>query len=359
VAKIIAFPRDDIAYNECLYAAVKELGVEVENGAWAGRWLHQHVAPGDLIHIHWPSFSYFESGSRWRTYENLVRFCAVLMLLRLRGARVVWTAHNLYPHEGGRGEWTHRFARKVVIAAAEKIFAHGNTASRILQAEFGIPRAKLVEVPHGNWIGYHPHTISKATARQALGIEPSTFVYCMVGACRPYKNIEALVDAFRQLDGNCFLLIAGKFASQDYQSRIEQLLEQLPSARFRLDAKFIASDEMQRYLLASDALVLPYTEILTSGSAMLGLSFGVPVIAPNIGSLADVITRDCGILYDAAVPDGLVQAMEQIRRESYSADAILTYARSFEWSTSARVLATVLRETEPEKPAYRSGVTST
>jgi beta-1,4-mannosyltransferase len=359
VAKIIAFPRDDIAYNECLYAAVKDLGVVVENGAWAGRWLHKNVAPGDLVHIHWPSFSYFDSGSRWQTYKNLARFCAVLALLRLRGARVVWTAHNLYPHEGGRGEWTHRFGRRVVIAAAEKIFAHGSSAKRILQTEFGIPPQKLIEVPHGNWIGYHPHTIGKAEARKTLGIDPATYVFCIVGACRPYKNIEGLIDAFRRIDGNCFLLIAGKFQSQEYQIRIEQLLAQLPSARFRLDAKFIATNEMQRYLVGSDALVLPYTEILTSGSAMLGLSFGIPVIAPNIGSLADVITNECGILYDVTTQDGLLQAMEQIRRQTYSTTAILNYARSFEWTKSAQALVEVLHETAGVKPGYRSGVTST
>jgi beta-1,4-mannosyltransferase len=336
--RVFAFPKSGIAYNECLYAAAAQKGLTVQEGVWAGRWLLSHVSAGDIVHIHWPSFLYYDASSPFNKLRSLARFFLLYAIVRWRSGRIVWTAHNLYPHDGGRREWSHRLVRRFIARSADMIITHGPSAKATLKSEFGVADNKIAEVPHGNWIGYHPHTVTKDAARQALGIPASTYVYSIVGACRPYKNLEALIAAFKRLDGDCFLLIAGRFQSNDYQTRIGQLLAQLPASRFRMDAGFIANEKVQNYVVASDTLVLPYTEILTSGSAMLGLSFGVPVIVPDIGGMADVITEQCGLLYDAKAKDGLFRSMMQIRSREYSAPAILEYARRFDWSTSAEAL---------------------
>ncbi|MFX9042583.1 hypothetical protein ABTN45_19050, partial [Acinetobacter baumannii] len=91
---------------------VRGCGVDVQEGIWAGRWLLRHLGPGDTLHLHWPSYFYYHPSSRWRSLVSLLRFFAISSLLRLRGARIVWTAHNLYPHDGARAEWMHRLARR-------------------------------------------------------------------------------------------------------------------------------------------------------------------------------------------------------------------------------------------------------
>jgi glycosyltransferase involved in cell wall biosynthesis len=343
VPKIIAFPRNGIAYNECLYAAVEDLGIEVANGIWAGRWLLANVRAGDVIHFHWPSFLYYDEHSTLNTLWGLTRFFLLYSIIRMRGGRVIWTAHNLYPHDGGRHEWSHRLVRRFITRNVDVIVAHSPSARTILEAEFGISDENIVEVPHGNWIGYHPFTTTKAEARKALGIPPTAYVYCIVGACRPYKNLEALIAAFKRVNGDCFLLIAGQFQSAEYKATIDRLLTHLPSTHVRMEARFIDNEEVQYYVVAGDALVLPYTEILTSGSAMLGLSFGIPVIAPNIGGMADTIIEESGLLYDANDPDALVKAMRQIRNRDYSAATIIEHARRFDWAKSAQAFVAAVR----------------
>jgi beta-1,4-mannosyltransferase len=336
--RVFAFPMKGIAYNECLYAAAAKKGLTVQEGVWAGRWLLSNVSAGDIVHIHWPSFLYYDPSSAFNKLRDLARFFLRYAIVRLRRGRVVWTAHNLYPHDGGRNEWSHRLVRRFIAASADLIIAHGPSARAALKSEFGVTDDKIVEVQHGNWIGYHPHTVTKEAARRALDIPANAYVYSIVGACRPYKNLEALITAFQRLGGDCFLLIAGRFQSKDYQTRIERLLSHLPASRYRMDAGVIPNDKIQNFVVASDVLVLPYTEILTSGSAMLGLSFGVPVIVPNIGGMADVINDTCGLLYDAKTDDGLLHAMQDIRSRRYSSAVILEYARSFDWMTSAEAL---------------------
>jgi glycosyltransferase involved in cell wall biosynthesis len=58
--------------------------------------------------------------------------------------------------------------------------------------------------------------------------------------------------------------------------------------RVRLMLRYIETHEIERYLMASDLVVLPYSEILNSGSAFLGLSFDRPILVPDAGALPEL-----------------------------------------------------------------------
>jgi beta-1,4-mannosyltransferase len=93
--------------------------------------------------------------------------------------------------------------------------------------------------------------------------------------------------------------------------------------------------------------VLTYRDILTSGAVMLALSAGVPVVAPRIGGMCDVVTDKCGILYDAEAAGGLAEAMREVRKRSYSPQDIIAHAMTFDWKVSARKLIDVAARVHP------------
>ena len=129
--RIISFPLHGNAYTECLGAALCDLGVEVIEGQWSGRWLLATVKRGDVALFNWPSFHYFYPRSRRRTWYAFLKFCLFLVAMRLRGCAVVWTAHNLYPHDGGNRLRVHRLARRVMVACSRvvsraRIDSHGH-----------------------------------------------------------------------------------------------------------------------------------------------------------------------------------------------------------------------------------------
>src|SRR5690606_39862414 len=53
----------------------------------------------------------------------------------------------------------------------------------------------------------------------------------------------------------------------------------------------IPDERIQVFLNAADLVVLPYTEILNSGSALLPLSFRRPLLVPERGSMAELRQR--------------------------------------------------------------------
>ncbi len=61
--------------------------------------------------------------------------------------------------------------------------------------------------------------------------------------------------------------------------------------RIKLDLRRIPSNEVQLLFSAADLVVLPFSDIMHSGSAMLALSFDRPVLVPARGSLPELQMR--------------------------------------------------------------------
>jgi beta-1,4-mannosyltransferase len=341
-ARVFAFTAGD-PYTSCFNAALRAIGVDVVEADWSGRWLLGKVRRGDLLHLHWPSFMYEPSGSRIRVAWRLLRFAALLSLLRARGAHIVWTAHNLYPHDDGRS-LANRIGRRIVVRLSSWVCVHGPKAMECVQAEFGIPSAALVLLEHGNWIDYYSNTVTRELARKRLDLPRDGFVYLFVGLCKPYKNLELLVRSHAALADASLLWIVGSFQSDDYREQVQQAVALADTARVTVLDAFVASADLQLYLNACDAVVLPYREILTSGAAMLALSFGRPVVGPRMGALEELVTEDCGVLYDPQDAGGLVEAMQTVKRRHFEPGRILARARQFSWTRSAESFVRAVRD---------------
>ena len=154
--------------------------------------------------------------------------------------------------------------------------------------QFPQAQPKLALIQHGHWVDYYPHTQTKLQARRKLGICPQSYVFLFIGLCRIYKYIPGLIEAICKLPSNALLLIAGRFQRDDYQRKVltmaksDKLIKTFPG--------YMPDQELQDYLSACDCLVLPYLEILTSGSAMVALSFGRPVVSVKMAFLKDIVT---------------------------------------------------------------------
>ncbi len=339
---IAAFPRGTTSYTDCFNDSLQAQGARVIDGIYSGRWFLTHAAEIDAFHFHWPSFMYFKSGETVGNWRRLIKFAVFLVYFRMRGKHVFWTAHNLYPHDGGRDLRVHRAGRLLMRLLATRVFVHGAAAADIVHARLAIARRKLSLIEHGHWINYYLNSCSQSEARAQLGLQQASCVFLFIGICKPYKNLEYLIDTFQALPDGPTLVIAGKFQSSVYRERVEQLIARKPR-NIQLHARFIADDELQVFLNAANCVVLPYSEILTSGSAMLALSFGKPVIAPRLGCLVELIKPECGLLYDSERADGLHDAMQAFNAERFSISRILEQARGFSWERSAATLIEACR----------------
>jgi beta-1,4-mannosyltransferase len=338
--RIIAFPKSGHPYNELFYRAVESERIPVLEGDWSGRWIWSNVRPGDVAHLHWPSHAYESRGGRLRLLRSFVRWAALVALFRLKRVRIVWTAHNLLPHKRSDPPIIDILGRHLLISLADLILVHGANAASELVARFPAARDKLVLIPLGNWIGYYPVAHARDAARAELGISPSSFAFLFFGLCAPYKNLDGLVRAFRELPGDVVLLIAGRFQERSYQDEILGLAG--ADVRVRIYPVFIPDADVHIYLLAADAVVVPYRETLTSGTAMLALSFGRPILSISRGFLKDIVTPEVGLLFSPEHQGALPRALAEMSARHFDEQAILEHARRYTYEDAARRLVGAL-----------------
>jgi glycosyltransferase involved in cell wall biosynthesis len=231
----------------------------------------------------------------WNRPSPLVaglRALAIVALMRLaglRGIRCVWTIHNLQSHE----RYHPRIERWFWAAFTRRLdgYIALSTLGRDLARERfpALRRIPGFVVRHGHYRGAYPATVSREDARRRLGLPggSETRVLAFVGRIRPYKDVPRLVRCLGASDDpDLRLVVAGRPSSATLEREVRDAA--VGDERVRLFLGRIPEDEIQLYLRAADAVVLPYQEILNSGSALLALSFDRPVLVPDRGAMGEL-----------------------------------------------------------------------
>lgn len=252
-------------------------------------------AHADIIHIHWQENFLNKNLDRSVKYNTDAELSSVNTLGQhwKQSVKYVWTCHNLHPHGTYNKPSLQRFVQQL-----DGIIVHNRYSQLQFQQHFG---CGSVLIPHGHFIDAYADGVSKVIARKRMGIAADKKVLLHFGAVKPYKKVPRIIQQFKDVPGDDWmLLIAGHVHGVN-----EKQLQQLVAAdkRVRLCIGFVQPADVQVYMRAADALVLGYDAITTSGSAILGMSFDLPVIAPNLPPLRELIKA--GAFYNHHLAEAL------------------------------------------------------
>jgi beta-1,4-mannosyltransferase len=307
----------------------------------------------DLWHIHWPDFAMRAEGVR-AAYRAL-KFLGVISLARLLGTRIIWTAHNLTPHERS-GRRVVDFYWKRFVRRIDGVISLTSAGVPELLGRFpGLEGKPLAITPHGHYRDFYPTPPSREEARAALGIPPGATVFLYFGLIRPYKNVPELVRAFSKLeDANARLIICGE---------PRRVNEQTIMSEWKADPRVmpklgrIPEEEVAVAFAGSDLVVLPIRRPFNSGTLMLALSFARPVLigwSPTVSEIRDLVGGAWIHTYEHDLtPEGLRRAAATLDRTGGSPDL-----SDFEWEPIAsatlrlyqRVLGPTDNHSAPEAP---------
>jgi glycosyltransferase involved in cell wall biosynthesis len=174
---------------------------------------------------------------------------------------------------------------------------------RELLADFEVAPERVSVIPFGINDTNRKTDLDGIGARTKLGLGSKEKIVLFFGQIAPYKGLHLLVDAFAMLIRSLpdvRLVIAGKVkkGEEEYWKTIQAEI-----SRSDLDDRVIAriehipDDEVEIYFKAADVVALPYVQIFQSGIPFLAYSFGLPVIATDVGSLReDVIEGATGMI---------------------------------------------------------------
>ncbi|MEZ4865063.1 MAG: glycosyltransferase [Caldilineaceae bacterium] len=325
-------------YGGLLARGLAAAGVELVAGyakEFNRAWVEANRGVVDVLHINWPHTLYDAPELAERVARG-AEFIANLALARELGYKVVWTVHNLFPHDSQNHELD-RLIRLALVQYCTALIVHCEEARRLVQHHFQRTE-KVFVIPHGHFIDAYPNSISRAEARRQLDIGDDRFVYLFFGNVRRYKGLEQLLATFHELpDPNSVLLLAAKVFNAYGDDFVEQARQRDPRIIIR-SSRFFANEEFQLFFNAADVGVLPFVDVLTSGSTITALSFGLPVIVPAVGCLPELVDDRVGICYDQQKADALPAAMRAIQQRDLTPlrQAAYVRAQSLDWVTIGR-----------------------
>lgn len=309
--RIACYPNTE-RWNDNLMLNLMNAAIERHGGTFASPrsdfldwdWLWANRKDVDVIHLHWTAWHYLRESAIQSSWA-MIKFVIKLVLLRLSGYRLVWTMHNVYPHERPY-PFLDVVGRLAVAHLANAVVVHCNQGRAELRKRF-FRKSNVYMAYLGHFIDVHPCDVSPGEARRCLGVEAHAKVLLFFGAIRPYKGLDSLIRVFAELNEPDLRLIIAGVAWPKHIDKLTVLAA--ADDRISVIPELIPAEDAQIYFAAADIVVLPFAEILTSASVLTAMSFAKPVVAPAMGCLPEIITADCGILYDPAAEGGLQEAL--------------------------------------------------
>jgi glycosyltransferase involved in cell wall biosynthesis len=251
----------------------------------------------DIVHVQWcaqPSFDLLV----WRALRQL-------------GVPLVYTVHNLLPHDPQPGDDA-RYGR--LYRAADALVVHSERSAAALHDRWGIPPENIVVTPMGPMLeGWVAPT--RDEARRQLGLPADAALVLFAGLIEPYKGLADLIAAFSDVVRQrpaARLVVAGK-PNQGFEGYARQLADLGIADRAVLDLQFLPEPRLAAYLCAADVVVLPYRSVTSSAMLLAARRFGCPLVATRVGDLAELIVDgQSGLLVPPNDPPSLGAAVERL-----------------------------------------------
>ncbi|MCA1916160.1 glycosyltransferase [Methanospirillum hungatei] len=262
----------------------------------------QRIRRSDVIILEW-----------WTS--SVVHMFLALLLLSGRKARILIEFHEVVDPLEYAILPLRMYAKamgRIIRRKADRFIVHSEHDRKLIASQYRIDPSRIVVIPHGLYDQYP--IMKKEESTLQLGVQGKC-VLLFFGLLRPYKGVSHLIQAFEKLPSylleKTVLIIAGE-AWEDQES-LDRVKESPVSDRIILENRYISDEDIPVFFSAADLLVLPYTRASQSGVAHIGIAYGLPILATEVGGLVESLGSYAGTRFvRPGDNDGLAEAMTDL-----------------------------------------------
>jgi glycosyltransferase involved in cell wall biosynthesis len=238
-----------------------------------------------------------------------------------------------------------RVMGRLIRRQAIRYVVHSEADNGLIQNQFGIARDLICVIPIG--LFDHHTLIEKNKAREALGFREKNIIL-FFGLLRPYKGVKYLIKAFESLPETIRqesrLVVAGEAWEDKYSVK---MAKNSPYAtKITVIDRYLEDREISLLFSASDLLVIPYTRASQSGVAHIAMSFGIPIVASEVGGLVESLGAYRGTIF---TQPGDVNGIARGIVEALSKEIQYSIPESLKWETIAECWNNLIRELPTKK----------
>lgn len=248
---------------------------------------------------------------------------AMIWIPKLFGKKCVVTVHGL---DWQRAKWAKGFGKKYIkfgedmlVKHADEIIVLSENVKNYFKGEYG---RDTVFVPNGV---IRPTVRPAQEIKKKYGLEGRDY-FCSLCRLTEEKGIHYLIDAYKKLDTDKKLVIAGGTSdTDDYVKRLKKIAGDNPNIIF---TGFVAGsllDEIYSnaycYILPSDIEGMPL-------SLLEAMSYGNAVIVSDIRENAEVV-EDMGITFHKGNVEDLTNKLQHINNNPQEAERLRSASAEF------------------------------
>lgn len=174
------------------------------------------------------------------------------------------------------------------------VFVHGEHIRNALLSAWGPEefRSKVILAPYGVG-GLPPIHVDRLEARRRLGLPEQAFIVLSFGMIRRDKRVVDIIRAI-SLINFAVLVIAGMPTGVEEKEILHWVQEAHVSERTVLHLRYIPEEEVATYFSSANVVVLAHDRGFPgqSGPLHLACSFGVPVVASDVGDIGRFVREN-------------------------------------------------------------------
>lgn len=246
---------------------------------------------------------------------------------------LVLTAHDLLPREPRPGQLR---AQRRLFDRVDAVVVHSQYGRRQLVERLGVAADRVHVIHHGAFehMVAGPRGPLPPELGSAAGEGP---VVLFLGLLRPYKGLDTLLHAWRQVSGAQLWIVGRPMMALEP-------LHALSGPSVHWVSRFVSEGEMAALLERADVLAVPYarTERFDqSGVLASALAFGTPAVVTDIGGFSEIAETGAARLVAPDDPDALGAALADLVADADARERMGRAARAaaqgpYSWAESAR-----------------------
>jgi glycosyltransferase involved in cell wall biosynthesis len=280
----------------------------------------------------------------WHPFFTFAFGSIVRLLDKSMQDRVCFLCHNVLPHESSPMQ---ALLTRYSFNKARYFIVHSTPDRQ--QLESLRPGATIRQGVHPTYSEFASlSSISRAAARQELGLPADANVVLFFGLVRKYKGLHYLIEAMELLpaSSNCRLLITGEFYD-DKSPYVESIAARGLEDRVDVVDQYIPNEKVAMYFRAANVVALPYVSATQSGIVQIAFGLDRPVITTNVGGLPEAV--DDGRTGFIVEPESAQQLAAAIVRffesdaESTFKSAIRQQSKRFDWDQETALVEDFLK----------------
>ncbi len=213
----------------------------------------------------------------------------ILRALRKHNIRIVFLCENVVSHESRAVD---TMLTRMALDMSDGFIAFSESVEQTLRSWY--PQAPIgrATLPLFFTRESAPVQWTRESAREHLDLDDKR-VLLFFGYIRKYKGLRNLIaafDAVHTTHPDSFLLIVGECYenSEEYRTLIAS---SKAKDSIRWVNEYVANEEISLYYNAADLVVLPYISATQSGIVKIAFGFEKPVLATEVGGLAEEIGK--------------------------------------------------------------------